>query len=132
MPNLTPGQPDNAPSNQAFRRTVFRVLGALVLLVASGFLLVAAMDLFGAASAEPVRFWLLFVGIPLLVVGAVLVQLGFGGVGARYVAAEYVPILREAMNSLGRPTPGQVCRPCGRRNVADARFCTGCDSALSA
>ena len=144
MSNLTPGAPENAPSRQASKQTVFRVLGVLILVVALGFLVVAGMDFFGATSsdelgAEPTRLWMFFVGIPLLFVGGVFLQLGFAGAGAKYMAGEHVPVLKESMDQLGfqgnAPSSsgtGPHCRSCGRQNDADARFCSSCGSSMSA
>lgn len=142
MNNLTPAQSEGGSSSQTAKGNVFRVLGALVLVAALVFIVIAGMDFFAAGSSdslgeEPTKFWMFFVGLPLLFVGGVLLQLGFAGAGAKYIAAEYVPVLKESMDQLGLQgnaprDAGPYCRSCGKQNDADARFCDSCGSSMSA
>lgn len=142
---LTPGSGQDTTGGRRSRRMAFRVLGALFVLAALACIGVAVADLFatGDMTAEPTKFWLFFVGVPLFFVGGVLLQLGFAGAAASYIAEEYSPAMRTAAQSLGLggqttgPTPdqgrtGPYCRSCGRRNEADARFCDGCGTATGA
>lgn len=95
MSNATPPPGPGLP-NQAGARTAFRVLG--VLLVGAGLVcvVVAGIDFFRAAAAfgEPTKFWLFFVGLPLLAVGGGLMQAGYAGVAARYMSGEYAPVVK--------------------------------------
>jgi hypothetical protein len=130
-------QPNDSNSG---RRTAFRVIGGVTLLAGVLLVLVAVMDLFSAGSsdsfdAEPTRFWMAFVGVPLLAVGAWLLQAGYVGAVSSYVASETAPAVRETGTALGlradRERSGSFCRQCGRPSSSDARFCDGCGASLA-
>lgn len=134
MSNVQPSDPNRG------KRTTFRVLGAIVLLAGVLLLLVALMDFFASMSsdsfdAEPTRFWMAFIGVPLLAVGAWLLQFGYLGAVSSFAASESRPALRQTGEALGlrddADRSGPFCRQCGRRNDADARFCDGCGSSLA-
>lgn len=149
MSNATP-PPNPGFRNQPVARTAFRVLGVLVVLVALGLMTVAGMEFFSLEGFDqPTRFWMFFVGIPLLAVGGWLLQAGFMGAGARYAAGELGPVAKDTAHYLtdgkgllgvGATTSGATtaalatgpyCRGCGARNDADARFCDSCGSTLA-
>jgi hypothetical protein len=128
-------------AQQAGIRTFFRVAGPLVLLVALGFMAVGLADFFGTMNSfePPTRFWMLFVGIPLLAVGGWLTQAGYAGAAARYASGELSPVVKdsatyltdgEGLLGVGRTT-GPFCRACGVRNDVEARFCDGCGQSLA-
>lgn len=81
---------------------------------------------------------LLFLGILLLGAGGFVTKLGYLGAAARYVAAETVPVARDAFDHLaegGRAVPrsrraGNTCMACNIQNPAGARFCNGCGTEL--
>ena len=146
--------PNPGLAHQSGIRVFFRIAGPLVLLVALGFLAVGLMDFFGSMDSfeGPQKFWMLFVGIPLLAVGGWLCQAGYGGVAARYASGELSPVAKdsaayltdgEGLLGVGRTgddhgaarTPGAAgggpfCRSCGVRNDADARYCDGCGQSV--
>lgn len=139
MSNVAPGH----ASSHSARRTVFRALGVLLLLAGLTFVALAVADFLAGADelgAQPTRFWMFFVGIPLTFAGGVLTQLGFAGAATRYMAREYGPVLADSLDELGfgprtsssSPTSGPYCRSCGQRNDDEARFCDRCGSALGA
>jgi hypothetical protein len=154
MSNVTP-PPGPGFRNQAGARTVFRVLGVLVVLVALTLMVVAGMEFFTLEGfEEPTRFWMFFVGIPLLAVGGWLLQAGFMGAGARYASGELAPVAKDTAHyltdgegflgvgtttsgSTSSATPaagsatGPYCRSCGTRNDADARFCDSCGTTMA-
>ncbi|MGI8700767.1 MAG: zinc ribbon domain-containing protein [Nocardioidaceae bacterium] len=119
-------------------RTAFRIGGGLcagigLILVVVGFAgLVGSFNdpAFGASSTP--NIWPLFVGIPLLGVGGVLLKLGFVGVGVRYVAGEVAPTARSAMGFLGLGGGASTtCPSCRATNSAGAVFCSSCGAALN-
>jgi hypothetical protein len=126
--------------NQAGLRTFFRVAGPLVLAVAVVLMVVAGMEFFTLEGfEEPTRFWMFFVGIPLLAVGGWLCQAGYAGAAARYTSGELSPVAKdtaayltdgEGLLGVGR-TVGPFCRTCGVRNDGDARYCDGCGQSLA-
>jgi len=141
--------PDPGLANQSGLRTFFRIAGPLVLLVALGFMTLGLIDFFGSMNSfdSPDRFWMLFVGIPLLAVGGWLCQAGYAGAAARYASGEFSPVVKdsatyltdgEGLLGVGRTVDdpdrtgastagnGPFCRSCGVRNDGDARYCDGC------
>ena len=92
---------------------------------------------FLTTETEPTKFWMLFVGLPLLAVGGWLAMAGWGGAMARYTAGEGMPVARDSLDYLTRthpaaePTGGPYCRQCGTRNDAEARFCDSCGTSLA-
>ena len=141
---------DDAPPvglrNQTGVRTLFRVLGPVVILVGLAFAVLAGIDFFGSMSSfddQPTRFEMFFVGLPLLALGGWLTTAGFIGAGARYTAGEYAPVVKDTAGYLsdgrgvlgvGRAhserAAGPYCRQCGTGNDADARFCGSCGTTL--
>ena len=123
-------------SRQSSMRFMFRVAAVVVLGLALYFMVVGLADFFTAES-EPEKFWMLFVGIPMLAVGGWLAMAGFGGAAARYVVGEGAPVARDSLDYLTRrepgaePTGGPYCRSCGTRNDATASYCDSCGKSLA-
>ena len=123
-------------SRQSSMRFVFRVAAVVVLGLALYFVVVGFSD-FVTSDDEPQKFWMLFVGIPMMAVGGWLAMAGFGGAAARYVAGEGAPVARDSLDYLTRrqpvpePTGGPYCRACGTRNDAAASFCDSCGTSLA-
>lgn len=94
--------------NQAEMRTNFPVLG--LVLVAAGLTLVVLgmMSFFSSMNTfePPDRFWMAFVGLPLVGVGGWILYAGFG------------------------QPPARGCAECSKTNADDARFCAACGTAL--
>ena len=139
--------PSPGLANQTGIRTFFRIAGPLVLLVALGLMVVGGIDFFGSMDSfeEPDRFWMFFVGIPLLAVGGWLCQAGYAGAAARYASGELSPVAKdsaayltdgEGLLGVGRTVDqgaagGPFCRSCGVRNDGDARYCDGCGQSIA-
>ena len=143
MSNLTPGAGDGTSSGRSTKRTIFRVLGVLLMGTALVLIGIAAADFFAAfgsddIGAEPTQFGMLFAALPFFALGGLFLQLGFVGAAAKYVAGEAAPALKTSMDQLGvgrypsaSTGSGPFCRSCGRQNNADARFCDGCGTSMS-
>jgi len=138
---------------QAVARSVFRVVGLVVLVVAVGFLVVGLKDFFSSADSfdGPHRFWMAFVGLFGLAVAGWCLQAGFMGAASRYVAGETMPVVKdsaayladgEGLLGVGRTVDdpatgargealGPFCSKCGVRNDADASYCDSCGAALA-
>lgn len=94
----------------------------------------------------PNRFWMAFVGVPLMGLGTVLTRIGFLGVAARYVAGETAPVAADTFDYMARESREGIrtvtsavaeglrgdlrCPKCDHANDDDARFCSGCGTAL--
>jgi hypothetical protein len=148
MSNLTP-QPGPGFARQGSARTAFRVLGVVITGTALVFLLIGGIDFFGSVNSYdgPTKFWMFFVGLPMLGVGGWCLQAGFLGAGARYVSGEVSPVAKDTAvyltdgkgllnlgvrsEPLAAPAAGHYCRSCGTRNDADARFCDSCGTAMA-
>jgi hypothetical protein len=168
MSSSTPGaHPGDPTVDRARKRTLFRVLGILFMGTALVLIGISIYDVFTSgpdlsgpdmsspnpgelgfgewdmepetAVDEPDKFWMFFVALPFFVAGGFLLNLGFSGAAARYMADEYSPAIQRVSRDLGlredaAPAPGSgpFCRSCGRQNDADARFCDGCGTSMSA
>jgi hypothetical protein len=161
MSELTPsanGVDRHSKARTSARRNAFRVLGVLFMGTALVLFGLAVADFFGSAdfglpspddpdfaawdtTAEgPSRFWMFALGLPFFLLGGIFLQLGFAGATATYMAGEYSPAIQRVSHDLGLrestgaagSASGPYCRSCGRRNDADARFCDGCGTSMSA
>lgn len=141
---------DRINPNHSKARALLRVLGPFVL--AAGLLCagIALVDFFRAigGSGSPTLFWLGFVGLPLIFVGAALCMFGFMGAVSRYAAGEQAPVAADTLNYLAEETEsgvrtvaaavgaglrgeGRSCPACGRQNDGAARFCDSCGEPLA-
>lgn len=140
---------------QAGARTALRVGGAVLLLLGVAVFGYGLVSVFGSMdSFDPPRGGQIaaFIGgLPLIGVGLGMLNAGFLGAQARYVAGETAPVLRDTAAYLsdgegvlgigrtvddGSPAPGAAasgpfCRSCGVRNDDDARFCDSCGTSLA-
>ncbi|MCF7786023.1 MAG: hypothetical protein K9N47_07870 [Prosthecobacter sp.] len=91
-------------------RAFLRRAGPIVMLVGLIFTIIGMVSFFSAFGrfGSPHYFWCCFVGMPLLFVGSVMSMFGFMGALARYVAAEHVPVVTDAVNDLAEGTQGAV------------------------
>jgi hypothetical protein len=140
---------------QRAARTVFRVVGVVVLAAAVTFLVIGLQNFFSSSDSfdGPHKFWMVFVGILGLAIAGWCLQAGFMGAASRYVAGETTPVIKdsaayltdgEGILGVGRtvddasaPTTtnatatGPFCSKCGTRNDGDAAFCDSCGDALA-
>ena len=136
--------PNPGLRGQSTARSVFRVVGFVLLAVALYFIVTALREFFTLQDfEEPTKFWMLFVGLPLLAVGAWCLQAGFMGVAARYAAGEGAPVLKdsaayltdcEGVLGVGRTVddePSKFCSSCGNPAGVAARFCESCGHAFA-
>jgi len=97
-----------SPNHAAVRR-VLCIGGPLIALAGVVFIIIGIASFFTAfgTGEPPSSFWCVFVGMPLLFVGAVMCQIGFLGAFARYVAGETAPVAKDVVNYMGENTqPG--------------------------
>ena len=115
--------------------------------------------LFRQKSSSPFgRFWLMFVGMPLLGIGVIVTVLGYKGAVARYAAGELAPVAKDTVNYMANGTRDSVrtiasaigeglrgsaagadsdsqvtvvrCHKCNAENDSGAKFCSQCGAAL--
>lgn len=142
-----------ALAQQGGARTTFRVLGVVLVLVGLALVGTALADFFASFSSlgegMPTKFWMAFVGWPVLAVGIWAVMAGFMGTASRYVAGETLPVVKDGLGYLtqghgldglgrdaeatptDRATAAGYCTECGAALPATARFCSGCGHAVS-
>ena len=72
------------------------------------------------SSGFPRLFFLAFIGLPLIGIGAMLLSLGYR---VRAVASAVAEAKEESTNFI-------VCKDCGEKNPADGKFCKNCGKAL--
>jgi Double zinc ribbon len=127
-------RPDPSLRGQRSVRTFLRVGGPILLAI--GLLLtIAGMVSFFSAFGSfdmPSNFWMAFIGLPLIAVGAAMTRIGYLGPATRYVAGEVTPTIRDTLGALGITSATVACPTCGASNDADARFCDSCGKPLSA
>ena len=98
--------------------------------------LLGLADFFGAMASDvvdaaPTKFWMVFAGLPLMVLGGWLLQAGYARAFTSFYAEETAPALRTTAEALGiRSDAGPSCRQCGKRAATDAHFCDGCGATL--
>jgi hypothetical protein len=138
-------------------RSCLRAIGPLVFIVGLICTIVGGISFFSSMNSmePPQRFWLCFIGLPLMFVGGVLSQFGFMGAVSRYVAGETAPVAADATNYMADETRGAVetvaksaakgitegidvgraansfCPHCGTAVKADFKFCPKCGKPLS-
>jgi len=118
------------------KRIVLRVVGGAVLFAGLLMALLGLADFFGAMASDevdagPTKIWMVFAGLPLLVVGGWLLQAGYARAFTSFYAEETAPAVRTTAEALGiRSDAGPYCRQCGKRAATDARFCDGCGATL--
>lgn len=136
------GQEKFKPEEHRKTRSIFRIIGPVMLCIGAVCMVVAAIDFFTLELfEEPKNFWLFFVGMPIIFFGFVLSGLGFGGSIAKYQSREYAPVAKDTFNYLAKETtPGlqeiskalqqgdspkqtSTCNNCYEQNPFDAKFC---------
>jgi len=115
-----------------------RVAGTLLVLVGLALVITAGVDFFATVSSGPdvdshgpTKFWMLFVGLPLIAVGGWLLIAGFIGAASRLAYRRGLPMMRGTMAAMGVRPLGTGCATCGTANAPGARFCATCGSALA-
>ncbi len=142
--------------NQAGPRTVFRIVGVVLVLaglamLGYGFATFAAgvfSDQMPAMDDMGRSFLLFALGGVALVGGFLFVNLGFMGVAARYGAGETMPVVKDSaayltdgagLFGVGRTVDdaaaaeraGSACVRCGATNDESAKYCSACGSAVA-
>ena len=131
-------------------RDLLRVVGPAVFLLGVLFTVIGAGSLFSSmGSFEPPRFfWCVFVGFPLMFVGAVISQMAFAGAVSRYMAGESAPVAKDTFNYMADGTKEGVrdvvgaikdgivgdfitCPHCRESNDSDANFCNECGGTIA-
>ena len=119
-------------TEQRSNRSFLRVAGPVAIVIGLVLTIVGMGSFFSAfGSAEmPSNFWMAFIGLPLIVIGATMTGIGYLGAATRYVAGQVTPTIRDTLGALG-VTAAAACPSCGATNDADARFCDSCGKPLS-
>ena len=127
------------------------MFGWLALIPGCLFAAVGFIDFFSAfgGHGSPTKFWCIFVGLPLVGVGLILLKFGYMGSVMRYMAGETVPVATDAVNEMAHGTQQGVeafagairrgltgnstaiqCPECHADNDPDASFCDQCGAAI--
>ena len=138
------------PEEHLRKRAIFRTLGPIILGAGILCVAIAGIDFFTLDFfEEPKYFWLFFVGLPLLFVGANICLLGYGADLAKYQSREMAPVAKDTFNYLANETTegveaitravqkgkstvveAKVCSACQELNKMDAKFCNECGQLL--
>jgi len=146
-------------------RSALRVIGPLILIIGLVLTIVGLSGFFSAFGSGPSfggpppgmrRFFLAFIGLPMMAVGGAITKFAFMGSVARYVASEAAPVVKDTTNymidgtkdavgdlaqSVGagiaagmsgdKPSDDTVdCPGCGAACDSGARFCDQCGTAI--
>lgn len=141
------------PAHSTHRSTL-RAVGFVLALVGGAFTAVGLLSFFGAMSGGglPELFWCVFVGLPMLGFGTMLLKMGYFGAVTRYVAGEVAPVAADATNYMvehtadslrraaravgeglrgeGPATSDEACPACRAPQPGDANFCSACGAAM--
>jgi hypothetical protein len=122
-------------ASHAAKRNALRVVG-VVLLVVGGLLTAAGLadffSSFNSAGGFPTRFWMAFIGLPILGWGMRICKFAFLGDISRDTAGEVAPVARDTMDCLGFGGGGGItCPRCRRANDASAHFCEECGAPIA-
>jgi hypothetical protein len=128
-------RPDPSLQQQSGVRSFLRIggpilLGVGLLLTIAG--MVSFFSAFGSFGAMPDNFWMAFIGLPLMAIGAAMTKAGYLGPATRYVAGEVTPAIRDTLGALGIGGTPRICAACGAENDGDSRFCDGCGRPMTA
>jgi hypothetical protein len=117
----------------AAKRNALRAAG-VVLVVVGGLLTAAGLadvfSSFNSAGGFPARFWMAFIGLPILGWGLRICKWAFLGDISRYTAGEVAPVARDTMDYLGFGGGRITCPRCHRANDTRAHFCEECGAPL--
>jgi Double zinc ribbon len=119
--------------DQAAVRSGLRVGGAILFGIGLILTVIAFGSFFGSIGSfsMPTNFWMGFVGLPLMAIGAAMMRAGYLGPATRYVAGEVAPTVKDALSFVGIGAGQVTCAKCGGANRADATFCDDCGAPLS-
>lgn len=126
---------DPGLANQSSVRTTARVAAVVLLLVAvvTGYLGITG---FASQMNAPTMDNSGFANIGLLAIagfslvgGLAAANVGWMRAGARYVAGETVPVIKDSLDYV--QADGEFCSACGTQAKSGARFCSSCGAALN-
>ena len=126
-----------------------KIIGFCLLICGAVCAIVGFVDFFmtiGAGGGMPKLFFLCFIGLPLIGVGAGILTFGFRREIMRYTKNESVPVINEAgkeiapavkdiasavKDGLNEKAATVVCPACKKENDADSKFCKSCGAPLT-
>lgn len=132
-------------------RKRFRVIGFISLFTGLPLFIISMIDFFMSFNGmrAPSLFFLTFIGLPLIAVGASCLSQGYLGSYSRYVAGEVSPVAVDTANFLyegtkdnmhdlaqtfGQAMQGKVvevnCSRCGHAVKSSDQFCDNCGAAM--
>lgn len=148
-------------SNHRELRNVLRVVGPLVFslgLILMGVGIASFFQSFNAPpfSRGPDKFWMAFIGMPIMGVGGMICNFAYMGAVSRYVANETAPVGTDTFNYVAKGTKDSVrdvaeaigdglsqaggsaeservvvrCHKCNATNDEESKFCNQCGVVL--
>ena len=131
---------------QKHQRTklTLKICGIVAIVVGLACAVAGMVDFFKAFNSEgeymPKLFFLCFIGLPLVGVGAACLAFALRGNIARYVKNENMPVVKEIGREI-TPTvrdianavldDNNVCPYCGTSNDGNAKYCKKCGKAIA-
>lgn len=136
-------QNDNNFEKHEKLKKKLKIAGFVLVIVGAVLALAAFIDFFITVDPDkgmPKLFFLAFIGLPMLGIGAGLLTFGFRREIATYSKNESVPVINEASSEIApaiqnvvkaAKTESGVRCECGALNDADAKFCKACGKPLA-
>ena len=125
-------RPEPSLDDQQRVRSLLRIGGWLALVAGLVLAALGLIDFFSSFGTlqMPTRFWMAFIGLPLMAIGGAMLRAGYLGPASRYVAGEVTPTIRDTLGALGVGSGRLTCPSCGGDNAPDARFCDDCGAPM--
>ncbi len=136
---------NKSEQEQTKKRQLFRKLGLLFLIPGIVMMAIGMISFFTSFGTfeTPKFFFLTFISIPFIFLGAVFSSLGYMKSYANYTSKELRPVAKDNINYMVDGTKESIgdlirevktekikCSNCGEYNDKDAKFCDNCGKAL--
>lgn len=125
-------------------KKILKIVGAILLAIGIVCSIIGLIDFFSCfgTSKMPTRFFLCFIGFPLIAAGGGMLLFGFQRELARYNKNENVPVFNEfgkeispavqhVAHSVQQGLDEKIVCSCGTENDKDSAYCKKCGKQLS-
>lgn len=112
-------------------RKVLRIIGFITLAIGLSLMITAEINFF---SGNTSLFFMNFIAVPFIFIGAVCLMYGFMRTVSGYVAGETTPVISGSANYIYegiKNVDKKVCPNCKELNDASSHFCKKCGASLA-
>ena len=138
---------DNLNPQHEKAKKILKIAGAIALCIGLIFAVIGFVDFFKSASSseKPKLFFFLFIGLPLMAFGGMMLSFGFHRELMRYTKNESVPVINEAgkeitpavkdiaaaVKNASEEKKTVKCPFCNAETDADGKFCSSCGKQIA-